>query len=152
MTAAAVLATGKRPFTVAKPVKMVDINHFNFSTRYLGENLLRATARQHGKILTGVLQPCAGCVEVKGVRAGVPRRTTSRAARPMETVHIDLAGPSEASMGGSVYLIMFVDSASRWRRPSGMKKKSKTTAYAKKFIADMSHVGLPRCFRTDNGG
>ena len=152
MTAAADLAPGKRPFTVGKPVKMVDINHFHFSTGHLGENLLRATALQHGIISTGVLQPCAGCVEAKGVRAGVPRRTTSRAARPMETAHIDLAGPYEASIGGSVYLIMLVDSASRWMRPYGMKKKSETTAYVKKFIADMNHMGLPRCFRTDNGG
>ena len=30
MTAAAVLAPGKRPFTVGKPVKMVDISHFHF--------------------------------------------------------------------------------------------------------------------------
>ena len=94
----------------------------------------------------------AGCVEAKGVRAGVPRRTTSRAARPMETAHIDLAGPYEASTGGSIYLIMLVDRASRWMRPYWMKKKSETTAYVKEFIADMNHIGLPRCFRTDNGG
>ena len=31
----------------------------------------------------------------------------------METVHIDLAGPYEASMGGSHFLITFVDSAPR---------------------------------------
>ena len=152
MTAAAVLAPGKHPFTVGKPVIMADINHFHFFTDHLGENLLSATAQQHGKFLTGVLQPCAGCVEGKGVRAGVPRRTTSRAATPMETVHIDLAGPYEASMGGSVYLIMFVESASRWMRPYGIKKKSETTAHVIKFIADMNHMGLPRCFRMDNGG
>lgn len=70
----------------------------------------------------------------------------------METVHIDLAGPYEASVGGSVYLIMFVDSASRWMRPYGMKSKSETTAFVQKFLADMNHMGKPRCFRTDNGG
>ena len=37
-------------------------------------------------------------------------------------------------------------------RPYGMKKKPETTAYVKKFIADMNHVGPPLCFRTDNGG
>ena len=45
-----------------------------------------------------------------------------RAGRPMETVHIDLAGPYEASMGGFLRLIMFVDSASRWMRPYGIKR------------------------------
>ena len=29
----------------------------------------------------------------------------------METVHFDLSGSYEASLGGSVYLIMFVDSS-----------------------------------------
>ena len=66
MTAAAVLAPGNRPFAVGTPDKMVDINHFHFFTGHLGENLLRATARQHGIILTGVLQSCAGCVKAKG--------------------------------------------------------------------------------------
>ena len=61
MTAAAVLAPGKRPFTVGKHEKMVDINHFHFSSGHLSERLLRETARQHGITLTGVLQPCGGC-------------------------------------------------------------------------------------------
>ena len=42
----------------------------------------------------------------------------------METVHINLAAPYEASMGGSLYLIMLVDSASGWMRQYGMKNKS----------------------------
>ena len=70
----------------------------------------------------------------------------------METVYIDLAGPYEAFMGGSVYLIMFVDSASRWMRLYEIKKKSETIAHVKKFITDMNHMGLPPCFRMDNGG
>ena len=53
-------------------------------------------------------------------------------------------------MGRSVYLIMFVDSALRWMRPYGMRK-SETTLNVQKFIADMNHMGRPRCFRTDNG-
>ena len=60
-------------------------------------------------------------------------------------------GPYEASMGGSAYLIMFVDNASRWMRPYGMNK-SETTMYVQKFIADMNNQGRPLCFRTDNGG
>ena len=70
----------------------------------------------------------------------------------METVHIDLAGPYEASMGGSIYLIMFVDSASRWMWPYGIMKKLETTAYVHTFLADMNAIGRPRCFLTDNGG
>ena len=82
----------------------------------------------------------------------MPRRMTSRAGKPMETVHVNLAGLYEASMGGSVYLIMFVDSASSWMRPYGMRKESETTTYVRKFVADMNNMERPHCFRTDNGG
>ena len=74
------------------------------------------------------------------------------AGKPMGTVHIDLADPYEASMGGSVYLIMFVESASRWMRPYEMRKKSETTTYVRKFVADMNYMGRRHCFHTDNGG
>ena len=150
--AESVLAPGNRPFTVGKPEKVVDIYHFHVSSGHQHERPLRQTTQQHGIILTGVLQPCGGCLEAKGIRAGTPRRTTSRAGRPMETVHIYLSVPYEASLGGSVYLIMFVDSASRWMRPYGMRRKCETTAYVQKFLADMNEMGRPNCFRTDNAG
>ena len=130
---------------------MIDINHIQVSSGHQREHLLRQTAQQHGITLTGVLQSCGGCLEVKGIRAGTVRRTTSRAGKPVDTVHIDLSGPYEASLGGSVYLITFVDSASRWMRPYGMRRKSETTAYVQKFIADTNGMGKPNCFRTDNG-
>ena len=47
---------------------------------------------------------------------------------------------------------MFVDSASRWMRPYGMKSTSETTMSLEKFLAEMNGMGTPRCFRTDNGG
>ena len=47
---------------------------------------------------------------------------------------------------------MFVDTASRWMRPYGMKSKSETTVFVQRFLADMNDMGTPRCFRTDNGG
>ena len=75
--AASVLAPGKRPFTVARPFT------FHVSSGHQHDYLLRRTAQQHGITLTGVLQPCGGCLEVNGIRAGTPRRTTSRAERPM---------------------------------------------------------------------
>ena len=99
--------------------------------------MLRETAEQQGVTLTGVLQPCGRYLEVTGVRTGVPRRTISRAARPLATVHIDLTGPCKPSMGGSVYLIMSVDSSLRWMRPYGMARKSETTNYVEKSIVDM---------------
>ena len=152
MTAAPILAPGRRPNTVGKRDDFIDINHFHVSSGHLNERLLREAAGQHRITLKGVLQPCGGWLEAKGVRAGVPRRTTSRPRTPMGTVHIDLAGPSEASMGGSRHLIMFVDKASRWARPYGMRAKSETPAYVQKVLADTSAKERPLCFGTGNGG
>ena len=91
-------------------------------------------------------------LEAKGVRAGVPWRTISRVGTPMETAHIDLAGHYGATLGGSVCLITFVDIASRWLRPYGMKSTSETTMFVEKFLADMNDTGTPQCFGTENGG
>ena len=152
MTAAAVLAPDRRPFALGKPNKGIDINHFHGSSGHLNELLLNKTDQQHGVSLTGVLQSCGGCLEANGGRAGVPQRTISRPGKPMETVRIDLPGPYEASVSGSVYLIMFVDSASKWMRPYGIRIKPETITYVQKFVADMNNTGRPHCFRTDNGG
>ena len=51
-----------------------------------------------------------------------------------ETVHIDLADPYEASMGGSIYLIIIVDSTPRGMRSYDMRRKSKTTMFVQKFL------------------
>ena len=146
------LPRGHAFFCVGEPEKRIDVNMFDCPSGHLNESLLRKAAKPQDVTLTGTLQPCEGCLEAKGVRAGVLRRTTSRAERPMETVHIDLAGPYEASMGEWIYLIMFVYSASRWTRLYGMKNKSETTAFVKKFVADTNDMGPPKCFRSDNGG
>lgn len=55
-------------------------------------------------------------------------------------------------MGGSHYLVMLVDSASRWMRPYDISRNSETTSYDKKLLADMNALGRPLCFRTGNGG
>ncbi|CAB1097724.1 unnamed protein product [Ectocarpus sp. CCAP 1310/34] len=49
-------------------------------------------------------------------------------------------------------MIMFVDSFSRWMKLYGMRRKSDTLAFVKKFLAGMSGTGVPRSFRMDNGG
>ena len=86
----------------------------------------------------------------KGNRAPTVHHTTVRAKRPMELIHIDTAGPFPASLEGSRYVVMFVDSASRLRRPCGTRDKTAAAilAVVKRFIADM---GVPRAFRRDNG-
>ena len=85
----------------------------------------------------------------KGIRPPTPHHTTSRAAAPMDMVHIDTAGPLQELLGGSRY-VMFVDSAFRFQCPYGVRDKSASAilGVVKRFEVDM---GVPRAFRADNG-
>ena len=53
-------------------------------------------------------------------------------------------------IGGSRYVVMFVDSASRFQRPYGTRDKSASAIFGvvQRFVAD---TGVPRAFRADNG-
>ena len=130
--------------------RVVDINHYHVSLSHAHSSVLKATAQQHGIQLIGELAPCSGCSMAKGIRASTPHRTTSRAETPLDLVHIDTAGPFPESLGGSRYVVMFVDSASRFQRPYGTRDKSASAilGVVQRFVADM---GVPRAFRTDNG-
>ena len=146
--AAAVLSPGG--VFVNKKTTVVDINHFHVSLAHAYSSVLKATARQHGIQLVGELAPCSVCSMAKGIRASTPHHTTSRAAAPLDMVHIDITGPFPESLGGSRYVVMFVDSASRFQRPYGTRDKSASAilGVVQRFVADM---GLSRAFRTDNG-
>ena len=86
----------------------------------------------------------------KGIRAPPPHRTMPRVAAPLDLVHIDTAGPFPESLGDSRYVVMFVDSASRFQRPYGTRDKSALAilGVVQRFVADM---GVPRALRTDTG-
>ena len=75
---------------------------------------------------------------------------TRRATQLLGLVHIDIAGPYTTSLGGSRYVVMFVDSVSRRQRPYGTREKSADgfVSVVKRFVADM---GILHAFRTDNG-
>ena len=105
--------------------------------------MLKATAKQHGIRLTGELVSCSACSRAKGHRAPTPHDATRRVTHPLGLVHIDTAGPYPTSLGGSRYVVMFVDSASRLQRPYGVREKSAAAilSVVKRFVADMgSHA------------
>ena len=145
--AAAVLSPGGL-FIKKNKKRVIDINHYHVSLAHAHSSVLKATAQQHGIQLVGELAPCSGCSMAKGIRASTPHRTTFRAEAPLDLVHIDTAGPFPESLGGSRYVVMFVDS--RFQRPYGTRDKSASVilGVVQRFVADM---GVPRAFRTDNG-
>ena len=132
-----------------KHAKVVDINHLHVSLAHAHASVLQVTARQHGFRLTGELVSCSVYSMAKGNPAPTAHHATARAKRSMELIHIDTAGPFPASLGGSRYVVLFVDSASRLQRPYGTRDKSAAAilAVVKRFIADM---GVPRAFQIDN--
>ena len=146
--AAAVLSPGG--VFINKNKKVVDINRFHVSLAHAHSSVLKATARQHDIQLVGKLAPCSGRSMAKGIRTPTTHRTTSRAAAPLDMVRIDTAGPFPESLGGSHYVVMFVDSASRVQRTYGTRDKSASTilGVVQRFVADKE---VPRAFRTDNG-
>ena len=130
--------------------KKVDINHLHISLAHARTSVLKATAKQHGIRLTGKLVPCSACSRAKGHRAPTPHHATRRATHPLGLVHIDTARPYPTSLGGSRYVVMFVDSASRLQRSYGVREKSAAAipSVVKRFVADK---GVPRAFCTYNG-
>ena len=127
--------------------KVVDIYHLHVSLAHAHASVLQGTARQHSFRLIGELVSCSACSMAKGNRAPTTHHTTARAKKPMELIHIDTAGPFSASLGGSRYVVMFVDSASRLQRPYGTRDKSAAAilAVVKRLIAAM---GVPEHLET----
>ena len=147
--AAALLSPGGE-FINTNKENVVDINHFHVSLAHAHSSVLKAIALQHDIQLVGELAPCSGCSMAKGIREPTPHHTTSRAAAPVDMVHIDTAGPFQESLGGSRYVVMSVDSASRFQRSYGTRdeRASVILGVMKLLIADME---VPQAFRTDNG-
>ena len=121
--AAAVLSPGG--LFVNKTFKRVlDINHFNVSLAHAHSSVLKATAQQHGIRPVGELAPCSGCSRAKGIRAPTPHRTTSGQRLHSTWSTSTPRGRSRKSLGGSRYVVMFVDSASRFQSPYVTREKS----------------------------
>ncbi|CAB1113952.1 unnamed protein product [Ectocarpus sp. CCAP 1310/34] len=104
-------------------------------------------------------------------RASVPRGPGARASKPLGRVHLDLCGPLVPSLGGNLYLFVAVDSASRWNKVYGLRRKSDALAATERLLADVGRqqlaakiaterlladvgrydLGRIECFRVDNG-
>ena len=130
--------------------KEVDIDPLHVSLAHVHASMLKATAKQHEIRLTGELVSCPACSRAKGYLAPIPHHAMRRAMQSLAFVHIDTAGPYPTTLGGSRYVVMFVDSASHLQRPYGVHKKSAAAIFSvvKLFVSDM---GVPRAFCTDNG-
>lgn len=140
--AAAALTLG-----IFKHERSVDIYSLHVSLGHVHDDILGQTAKKHGIRLTRELISCSACSRGKGQMTRTTNRTTTRAK-----VHVDTAGPYPVSLGGSRYMMMFVDNVSRLQRPGGArgargKSASAVFAVVKRFWTAMN---APGAFRTDN--
>ncbi|CAN0107392.1 unnamed protein product, partial [Sphacelaria rigidula] len=92
----------------------------------------------------------------KGLRKPIPTSTTTRAAKPLERVFMDVSGPKLVeSTGGMKYSFLIRDD---FTRNIGMyfdKHKSDTTRAFKQYLADVGAQCIPsvvETVRSDGGG
>ncbi len=103
-----------------------------------------------GKVDRSKLE-CGTCAEGKFANCR-NRRPDSRATKPPEKVHTDLAGPvSPVSKNGFKYCIAFTDDFSGAVFVYFLRKKSDTLVATETFLADCAPYGQVKCLRSDNG-
>ena len=103
-----------------------------------------------GKVDRSKLE-CGTCAEGKFANCR-NRRPDSRATKPLEKVHTDLAGPvSPVSKNGFKYCIAFTDDFSGAVFVYFLRKKSDTLVATETFLADCAPYGQVKCLRSDNG-
>jgi hypothetical protein len=92
---------------------------------------------------------CEVCALTKATRAPVPKRSETRATKPLQLVHSDIWGPTQtASTRGHRYAITFVDDFSRSVKLYTMNKKSEALDCLKEFNTQVGAVGT---LQSDNG-
>ena len=98
-------------------------------------------------------EPCEVCISSKQTRASHPRNP-QRASRPLEIIHMDVIGPMETtSLGGSRYLITFLDDHSGLSVVRPLKAKSEAPSVVKEVLNLLStQTGLQvQNIRSDQG-
>ena len=81
------------------------------------------------------------------------RQPDSRASKPLELVHIDLAGPIDPIAKDNFrYALICVDDFSNCTAVYFLKQKSDTCKAFRKFLSDLSAYGQVKKIRSDQGG
>ena len=88
-------------------------------------------AMVNNKVVEGIefqssgVNQCEGCILGKGRRAPFPKFSTTRSTSLLEIVNSDVMSPFEvSSLGGSRYVVTFIDDFSRWTVTYAMKSKA----------------------------
>ncbi|KAH9670830.1 hypothetical protein KPL70_017126 [Citrus sinensis] len=100
-------------------------------------------------------QLCEGYLLGKQFRKSFPKKSNSRAQKPLELIHTDVCGPFKPnSLGKSNYFILFIDDFSRKTWVYFLKQKSEVFEAFKKFKAAVEKESeyQIKAMRSDRGG
>jgi len=59
-------------------------------------------------------EECEVCIEGKMTKMGFPKASKRKSEHPLDLIHSDLMGKLPVSLGGSIYMVTFVDDYSRF--------------------------------------
>lgn len=96
---------------------------------------------------------CASCEVAKSTTLPFPSSKT-RASRPLESLHADLAGPYENLSKGKSYLLVITDDYSRYREVIQLALKSDTFEAVTNWVKQQENLLQHKVakFRSDKGG
>ena len=109
---------------VIEPGKSIPIWIFHQITGHTGEHLLRTTTENMGIKLTGKLEPCEICAQVKKRQANIPKKEKQIPSRPGYRLFIDISSFKHESMGGKRHWLIAVDEFSDCSHSFFLKRKS----------------------------
>ena len=139
--------------TDSKPKKVWDITRFHRIYNHAGEVMLRKTAKAYDWELTGKLEPCQDCLESNTRKKAVEKYTESKSHIPGERIFLDGTSIKHRSLGGSRFLVVAVDDATRHTWGRTLTKKSEQNSVIMRFLRLMKSRGTPVKFiRLDNAG
>ena len=108
-----------------EPGKSIPIWKFHQMTGHIGEYLMKTTADYMGIKLTGKLDPCETCAQVKIRQANSPKKKEPQVpSRPGHRLFIDISSFKHESMGGKRHWLIVVDEFGDCSHSFFLKRKS----------------------------
>ena len=135
--------------------KSIPMWKFHQITGHTGEHLLKTTAENMGIKITGKLEPCEVCTQVKIRQANVPKRKQKQVpSRPGHRMFIDISSFKHESMGGKRHWLIVVDEFSDYSHSFFLRRKSDQMVVIPTWIKGLnSKYGIVvKNIRLDNSG
>ena len=142
-------------YAVIEPGKSIPICKFHQITGHTGEHLLKTTAENMGIKLTGKLEPCELCAQVKIRQANVPKKKGKQVpSRPGYRMFVDISSFKHPSMVGKRHWLIVVDEFSDFSDSFFLRKKSDQTVVIPIWIKGLkTKYGIVvKNIRLDNSG